>query len=166
MNSDIPTSIYDINVLDDQEQSFSLNHYKGKWLLIVNVASQCGFTSQYKGLQKLYEQFQPKNFEILGFPCNQFLKQEPDSNDKIQLFCQLNYGVTFKVFAKINVNGAKTHPLYQFLKCHCQGFLGTSFIKWNFTKFLVDTSGNVIKRFSPFTKPETIAKFIENNLKS
>ena len=127
----------------------------------VNTASKCGFTPQYAGLQTLYEQFKDRGFEILGFPCNQFGKQEPGTNDEIQNFCQVNYGVTFPMFDKIDVNGDDTHPLYEHLKKAAPGALGTTSIKWNFTKFLVDAEGNVVKRFAPNVEPVDIAPEIE-----
>jgi glutathione peroxidase len=153
-------NIYDINVENIKGQTLSMNHYKGKVLLIVNVASKCGFTSQYKELQALYEQYKTKDFMVLGFPCNQFKEQEPLSNKKIEEFCQLNFGVSFDMFAKIDVNAQNAHPLYKFLKNEKGGFLNDE-IKWNFTKFLVDKHGNVIKRYAPYTNPSKIAQDIE-----
>ncbi len=142
----------------------SLAQYQGKVVLVVNVASQCGFTPQYEGLQKLYEQFQQQGFVILGFPCNQFGAQEPGSDEQIQSFCQLNLGVKFPVFAKIDVNGPNASPVYSWLKKSAPGILGTEGIKWNFTKFLLDRNGAVIKRFAPNTKPEDIADAIREIL--
>ncbi|MFZ5617039.1 MAG: glutathione peroxidase [Pseudomonadota bacterium] len=138
-----------------------LSAYKGKTLLIVNVASKCGFTPQYEGLQKLYERYRDKGFEILGFPCNQFGAQEPGDEKEIQSFCSLNYGVTFPMFAKVDVNGATAHPLYQFLKHEKKGALGSEAIKWNFTKFLVDGEGKVVARFGPQDTPELIGRKLE-----
>ncbi len=134
-----------------------LADYRGKVLLIVNVASKCGFTPQYKGLQALYQQFQQRGFEILAFPCDQFGHQEPGSDPEIATFCEDTYGVTFPLFAKIEVNGKNAHPLYVWLKEQKGGLLGNS-IKWNFTKFLVDRAGTVRARFPPITKPESIAR--------
>jgi len=154
-------SIYDFTVSTIMGLPKSLAEYKGKVLLIVNTASKCGFTTQYAGLQELYKTYHDKGFEILGFPCNQFKGQEPGSNEEIQNFCQVNYGVTFPMFDKIDVNGDDAHPLYEYLKKAAPGALGLTAIKWNFTKFLVDAHGNVIKRFAPDVKPEDIAPDIE-----
>ena len=144
----------------------SLADYAGKVLLIVNTASKCGFTPQYAGLQTLYEQYHDKGFEILGFPCNQFGKQEPGSNEEIQNFCQVNYGVTFPMFDKIDVNGKNAHPLYQHLKKTAPGALGLTVIKWNFTKFLVDAEGNALERFPSNIAPADIAPEIEELLRT
>jgi glutathione peroxidase len=138
-----------------------LGEYRGKTLLIVNTASQCGFTPQYSGLEKLYGKFKPRGLEILGFPCNQFGKQEPGSPDEIAEFCSVNYGVTFPMFEKIDVNGKDTHPLYRYLKREARGVLGSEPIKWNFTKVLVNREGKVMKRYSSKTKPEQIEADIE-----
>jgi len=143
------------------DQSFSA--YKGKVLLIVNTASECGFTPQYKGLQELYAKYHHRGLEVLGFPCDQFGHQEPGSDAEIQSFCELNYGVTFPIFSKIEVNGSGTHPLYKFLKNEKGGLLGDA-IKWNFTKFLVDKQGTVVERFAPQTAPERISADIEREL--
>ncbi|MEF8732955.1 MAG: glutathione peroxidase [Candidatus Accumulibacter meliphilus] len=139
----------------------SLGDYAGKVLLIVNTASNCGFTPQYKGLEDLYMRYRQRDFEVLGFPCNQFGAQEPGEADEIAGFCQKNYGVTFPLFAKIDVNGAHAHPLYQYLKKASPGLLGSEGIKWNFTKFLVNRQGEVIERYASATAPESIAKDIE-----
>lgn len=156
--------IYEFVVKDAQGNEKKLSDYQGKVLLIVNTASKCGFTPQYGELQTLYTRYQEKGLEILGFPCDQFAHQEPGSDAEIQQFCQLNYGVTFPVFAKIDVNGKKAHPLFRYLrKEKAEGLLGDA-IKWNFTKFLVDRNGQVIARFSPNTKPEDIAPEIEKLL--
>jgi glutathione peroxidase len=136
-------NVYSFNVENSKGQTVSLADYKGKTLLIVNVASKCGFTKQYKPLEALYEKYANKDFVILGFPCNQFAGQEPGSNEEIQSFCQLNYGVTFPVFAKIKVNGEEAHPLYQYLKEQTGG----ARIKWNFNKFLIDKEGHIVKRY-------------------
>ena len=154
------TTIYDFTVEDGNGKSISLSDYKGKVLLIVNTASKCGFTPQYKGLQELYEQLRDKGLEILAFPCNQFANQESGSNEEIQQFCQLNFGVTFKVFAKIDVNGKNSHPLYKYLRSKTGTRLG-SMIKWNFTKFLIGRDGSIIKRFEPNITPEQLAPIVE-----
>jgi len=141
--------LYDINVKDNNLNNVEMSEYKGKILLIVNVASKCGFTPQYKDLESLYKKYKDQDLEVLGFPCNQFGAQEPGSNEEIQSFCNLNYNVTFKLFDKIDVNGPKTSPLFKHLKNQSPGILGTEGIKWNFTKFLVNKDGEVVKRFSP-----------------
>lgn len=152
--------IYTIDVETIDGNITNLSQYKGKTLLIVNVASKCGFTSQYDGLEKLYNKYNSRGLVVLGFPCNQFGGQEPGSEKEILEFCRLNYGVTFPMFAKIEVNGKNTHPLYEHLKKEQPGLLGSSGIKWNFTKFLVDPDGNVIKRFASSTTPDEIEKDI------
>jgi glutathione peroxidase len=157
-------AIYDIAVDDIHGSRKKLDQYQGKVLLIVNVASECGFTPQYKGLEALYERLHARGFEILGFPCNQFGAQEPGSEAQIAQFCELNYGVTFPLFAKIEVNGAAAAPLYQYLKKAKPGLLGSEVIKWNFTKFLVDREGNVVERYAPNAEPEAIAGDIEKLL--
>jgi glutathione peroxidase len=139
----------------------SLDRYRGKVLLIVNTASECGFTPQYAGLQQLYERFAARGFEVLGFPCNQFGKQEPGDAAQIGGFCEKNFGVTFPMFEKIDVKGPDAHPLYGYLTGERRGILGTKSIKWNFTKFLVDRNGNVVRRYAPKTKPEEIVGDIE-----
>ena len=143
------SELYDINVKDNNLNNVEMSEYKGKILLIVNVASKCGFTPQYKDLESLYKKYKDQDLEVLGFPCNQFGAQEPGSNEEIQAFCNLNYNVTFKLFDKIDVNGPKTSPLFKHLKNQSPGILGTEIIKWNFTKFLVNKDGEVVKRFSP-----------------
>jgi len=142
------SELYDINVKDNNLNNVEMSEYKGKILLIVNVASKCGFTPQYKDLESLYKKYKDQGLEVLGFPCNQFGAQEPGSNEEIQAFCNLNYNVTFKLFDKIDVNGPKTSPLFKHLKNQSPGILGTEIIKWNFTKFLVNKDGEVVKRFS------------------
>jgi glutathione peroxidase len=142
----------------------SLAEFKGKVLLIVNTASKCGFTPQYAGLEDLYRAHKQRGFEVLGFPCNQFGAQEPGSAQDIGSFCERNYGVSFPLFAKIDVNGEAAHPLYRFLKQSKHGLFGSQRIKWNFTKFLVDRTGRVVDRFGPFTKPEAIETRIEELL--
>lgn len=139
----------------------ALADYAGKVLLIVNTASQCGFTPQFAGLEALYTRYKDRGFEILGFPCNQFGAQEPGTADEIGSFCQKNYGVTFPMFAKVEVNGDDAHPLFQHLKKEARGLLGSEGIKWNFTKFLVDRDGSVVKRFAPAATPESLAAEIE-----
>ena len=138
-----------------------LADYAGKVLVIVNTASQCGFTPQYAGLEALYQRYKEHGLVVLGFPCNQFGAQEPGSADEIASFCQKNYGVSFPMFAKIDVNGDNAHPLYQHLKKSARGVLGSEGIKWNFTKFLIDRDGEVIERYAPATSPEAISKDIE-----
>jgi glutathione peroxidase len=141
-----------------------LEQYRGKVLLIVNTASHCGFTPQYKGLEALYRQFKDQGVEVLGFPCNQFGKQEPGSADEIGAFCEKNYGVSFPLFAKIDVNGDNAHPLFKHLKNQAPGVLGTQAIKWNFTKFLVKKDGTVYKRYAPQTTPRELTNDIEKLL--
>lgn len=153
-------SIYDFSVKDIEGKDVSLSKYKDKVLLIVNVASKCGFTSQYEGLEELYQKHKDKEFMILGFPSNQFGGQEPGTNKEIAEFCRLTYGVDFDMFAKIDVNGENEDPLYSYLKKEASGILGTEAIKWNFTKFLVDKNGKVIDRFGSSTKPKDIEKDI------
>lgn len=157
--------IYDFKVKTIQGEETTLAEYKGKVLLIVNVASKCGYTSQYDGLETLYTQYKNKGLVVLGFPCNQFGSQEPGSETEIQNFCRVNFGVTFPMFSKINVNGEETHPLYRYLKSEQTGILGTEAIKWNFTKFLVDREGNVVERFGSSTKPSELKDKIERLLK-
>ena len=156
-------SIYDIKVKDANGNDISLSEYKGKVLLIVNTATGCGFTPQYDGLQDLYEKYQEKGFEILDFPCNQFGSQAPGTQEEIASFCSSRFGITFRQFAKTDVNGKNQSPLYKFLKEQKGGILGDN-IKWNFTKFLVDRDGNVIERFAPTVTPEKIDKYVEEVL--
>jgi len=176
-------SIYEFTVFNTKNEPVSLNQYRGKVLLIVNTATGCGFTPQYKGLETLFQTYKEKGFEILDFPCNQFLNQAPGTNEEIVEFCQLNYGVSFQTFGKLNVNGKNADPLYKYLKQSVpseqltksakvfhkkllsknQTIAGTA-IKWNFTKFLVDREGNVVARFHPTVKPEDLAKDIEKLL--
>lgn len=159
-------NFYHFKVRTAKDEEVSLEQYKGKVVLIVNVASQCGFTGQYEGLQELYEKYHDKGLEILAFPCNQFGHQEPGSNEEIQNFCTSRFQVTFPVFAKVDVNGKNTSPLYDFLKRAARGFLGTKVIKWNFTKFLVSREGKVLRRFAPQTKPDAMIFEIELALKA
>jgi glutathione peroxidase len=157
-------NLYKFSAENYKNESVSLAEYEGKVLLIVNSASACGFTPQYEGLQNLYEQYREDNFEVLAFPCNQFGKQEKGTNDEIKAFCDLTFKISFPLFSKIDVNGENTHPLYNFLKTQAPGILGTKNIKWNFTKFLVNREGEVVKRFAPTTKPAAIAAEIKNLL--
>ena len=150
------TTVYDFTAktIDGAEQS--LEGYRGKALLVVNVASKCGFTPQYTGLEALHRKFSERGFAVLGFPCDQFGHQEPGNEAEIKNFCSLNYDVTFPLFAKIDVNGDNAHPLYQWLKSQKPGVLGTEAIKWNFTKFLIDGNGAVVRRYGSADKPESI----------
>ena len=157
-------SIYDFSVDDINGKKVALDKYKDKVMLIVNTASKCGFTPQYKGLEELYEKFHGKGLEVLGFPCNQFGSQEPGTEAEIAQFCELNYGVTFPMFAKVDVNGSSAAPLYKYLKAEKPGLLGSEAIKWNFTKFLVDRKGNVLARYAPNDTPESMAGDIEKVL--
>jgi glutathione peroxidase len=150
------TAIFDYSAKTLDGQDVPLAEYRGQVLLIVNTASKCGFTPQYAALETLYEKLHPKGLTILGFPCNQFGQQEPGSESEIGAFCTKNYGVSFPMFAKIDVNGEAAHPLWRFLKAAKRGILGTPAIKWNFTKFLVDRQGDVVARYAPLTKPETL----------
>jgi glutathione peroxidase len=157
-------SVHDFSAttIDGTEQS--LDAYAGKVLLIVNTASECGFTPQYADLEQLHQQFKDRGFEVLGFPCNQFGGQEPGTEDQIKQFCEVRFGVTFPLFAKVDVNGSETHPLFRHLKASARGLLGSRDIKWNFTKFLVDARGQVVERYAPSTSPRSIAKDIERLL--
>lgn len=154
-------SVYQYEAITINGKCQALEEYKGKVLLIVNTASKCGFTPQFEELQRLYEKYHEKGFDVLGFPCNQFNNQDPGSEKEIQEFCSLNFGVTFPMFKKIDVNGKDTHPLFQYLKHETPGFLGTKAIKWNFTKFLVNREGQVVSRHSPTVKPLTLIEEIE-----
>lgn len=155
------SDIYKFDCKNAQGEVVSLENYKNKILLIVNTASKCGFTPQYEGLNDLHLKFKDKDFSVLGFPCNQFGKQEPGTNEEIQEFCSVNFQIEFPVFAKIDVNGPTADPLYKYLCETKPGLLGSKNIKWNFTKFLVDQKGNVVSRFAPNTKPEDIEKEIK-----
>jgi len=154
-------SIYDIEVKDIRSNDVKIADYKGKVMLIVNTASECGFTYQYQGLEKLYNEFKDRGVVVMGFPCNQFKGQEPGDEAQISEFCELNFGVTFPLFAKVDVNGDNAAPLYNYLKEAKPGLLGSKRIKWNFTKFLVDQDGNVVGRYAPTTKPKEIWSDIE-----
>jgi len=158
--------IYEFQVQDGNGAEVPLSRFQGKVLLIVNTASQCGFTPQYEGLEKLYQEFRDQGLEILAFPCNQFGNQEPGSHEEILNFCRLQYSVTFPVFQKLEVNGSNAHPLFTYLKKEAPGILGSQDIKWNFTKFLIDPKGNVVKRYAPITTPKEIREDIQNLLKS
>lgn len=153
-------NIYDIEVKKTNGESYTLDAYRGKVMLIVNTASQCGFTPQFEALQHLYETYEAQGFVVLGFPCNQFGKQEPGSGEEAAQNCKINYGVSFPMHEKINVNGKEKHPLYAYLTAEQNGFL-TNSIKWNFTKFLVDRDGRVVKRFSPQKQPDQLKTDIE-----
>ncbi|MDO9628937.1 MAG: glutathione peroxidase [Acholeplasmataceae bacterium] len=171
-------NVYQFSVQGTDEKEVSLKDYKGKLLLIVNTATKCGLTPQYEGLEKLYESYKDKGLEILDFPCNQFMKQAPGTNEELASFCQLKFGTQFKTFAKLNVNGKYAHPLYKYLRdvkstdftedgkksLLSKAKLSSSTIKWNFTKFLVDREGNVIYRFGPSFLPENIEKYIQGAL--
>lgn len=158
------SSIYSFTATLNNGKTKSFADYKGKVLLIVNTASQCGFTPQYKGLQEIYSKYHAPGLEVLGFPCNQFGHQEPGSDADIKSFCDLNYGVEFPIFSKIDVNGDAAHPLYKFLKERKSGLLGGT-IRWNFTKFLIDRQGNVVDRYAPFTPPANLERDLEKLLK-
>ena len=151
------SSLYDFQAQTINGQTVNLSDYKGQVLLIVNTASACGFTPQFAGLEELHQQLGAKGLTVLGFPCNQFGHQDPGSNEDIGAFCQMNYGVSFPMMAKIDVNGPQAHPLFQWLKAQAPGILGSEGIKWNFTKFLINRQGEVVKRYAPLDKPASIA---------
>lgn len=155
------TSVYDFEAQQIGGKTVALKKFKGKPMLIVNTASACGFTPQFAGLEELHEQYGKQGLVVLGFPCNQFGAQDPGSNDEIASFCQVNYGVTFPMMAKVDVNGPAAHPLYQWLTSEAPGLLGSTNIKWNFTKFLVGKDGRVLKRYAPQDPPASLAKDIE-----
>lgn len=159
-------TFFDFVVQDAKGQDISLDQYLGKTILVVNVASQCGFTPQYEGLEDLYKMYGKDDFIVLGFPCNQFGMQEKGTNDEIQQFCKMNYGVSFPVFAKIDVNGSNAAPVYKFLKQNAPGVLGSKLIKWNFTKFLISKDGQVMKRYPPTVQPKQIEGDIRAALNS
>jgi glutathione peroxidase len=154
------TTIADFTVTTNRGQELALKDKLGTVLLVVNTASKCGFTPQYDGLEKLYQQFADKGFEVLGFPCNQFGAQEPGNADEIAEFCKVNFGVTFPLMAKVDVNGDAASPLFDWMKKEAKGLMGSTSIKWNFTKFLIDRDGNVVKRYGPQDTPASIAKDI------
>lgn len=155
------TTIADFIVTTNRGEALDLSDKRGNVLLVVNTASKCGFTPQYDGLEKLYQTYKDRGFEVLGFPCNQFGGQEPGDADEIAQFCKVNFGVTFPLMAKVDVNGANASPLYDWLKSSARGLMGSTSIKWNFTKFLIDRTGNVVKRYGSTDAPERIAKDIE-----
>jgi glutathione peroxidase len=155
------TTVFDFTAQDIAGKDIDLSAYRGKVLLIVNTASKCGFTPQYKGLQALFEKYRERGLEVLGFPCNQFGHQEPGDEAAISEFCELNFGVDFPLFGKIDVNGDNAHPLDRHLKEEAPGLLGSKAVKWNFTKFLVNRDGKVVKRYAPTDKPESLAKDVE-----
>ncbi|MCH1928824.1 glutathione peroxidase [Shewanella sp. A25] len=159
------STIFEHTATDIQGTPTPLSTFEGKVMLVVNTASACGFTPQYKGLEELYQQYKDQGFVVLGFPCNQFGAQEKADEQGIQSFCELNFGISFPMFAKIEVNGENAHPVYQFMKKAAPGVLGTQGIKWNFTKFLINRQGEVVERFAPTTKPEAISAKIAELLK-
>jgi len=152
-------NFYQFSAKSLQGKEINMDTFKGKTVLVVNTASKCGLTPQFEGLEKLYQKYKDKNLVILGFPCNQFANQEPGDEKSISEGCVLNYGVTFQMFSKVDVNGENAHPIYKYLKKELGGTLGSK-IKWNFTKFLIDANGNPVKRFSPTTKPEKMEKYL------
>lgn len=160
----MPHSIYQYSVKNNTDKVVELANYKNKVLLVVNTASACGFTPQYKGLQKLHDEYQTQGLEILAFPCNQFKQQEKGSDSEIQNFCDLQFNIKFQLFSKIDVNGDNEIPLYTYLKQQAPGILGSKAIKWNFTKFLVSREGVVLKRYAPSTKPQSITEDIKREL--
>ncbi len=155
------STVYDFHATSITGQEVQLSDYKGQVMLIVNTASACGFTPQFAGLEELHQQYGAKGLAVMGFPCNQFGSQDPGSNEEIGAFCQANYGVSFPMMAKVDVNGAQAHALFQWLKAEAPGLLGSEGIKWNFTKFLINRQGQVIKRYAPLDKPASIAADIE-----
>lgn len=160
------TTLYDFEAETMAGKTKNLKDYEGKVVLIVNTASKCGFTPQFEGLESLYAEYKEQGLEILGFPCNQFGHQDPGSNNEIEEFCQLNYGVSFPMHAKVDVNGSDTHPVFEYLKDEAPGLLGSKKIKWNFTKFLINKEGKVIERFAPSTKPRHLTRSINKALES
>lgn len=154
---------YEFSALSLSGQKIEMKDFEGKTILIVNTASECGFTPQFEGLENLYQKYKDKDFVILGFPCNQFGNQEPGDEQSIKEGCMINYGVSFPMFSKIDVNGENAHPIYKYLKEELGG-IGSNKIKWNFTKFLIDSKGNPIKRFAPTTKPEKIEEYISKKI--
>jgi glutathione peroxidase len=160
------TTVYDFSAKTIDGKARKLADYKGKVLLVVNTASQCGFTPQYKGLEALYKKYKDKGFAVLGFPSNQFGQQEPGPDDEIAEFCEMNFGVTFPMFSKVDVNGDAAHPLFKYLTSTKKGLLGSEAIKWNFTKFLIDKEGNVVERYAPTTKPEDLEEDVQAALRA
>lgn len=161
-----PNNFYDFTVKNSQNQDESLSKYKGQVTLVVNVASKCGFTPQYKGLEELYREYKAQGLNIIGFPCNQFGAQEPGTNEEIQQFCSLNYDVSFPIMAKVDVNGDNAAPIYKWMKSSAPGLLGIEAIKWNFTKFLIGKDGQVLERYAPQTEPKAISADIQKAIKS
>jgi glutathione peroxidase len=159
-------SLYEFEANSLDGKPFDFNKFKGKVVLVVNTASKCGLTPQYEGLEQLFKTYGPQGLEVVGFPCNQFAGQEPGDADAIGEFCQKNYGVSFRMMEKIDVNGADTHPLYRWLKSEAPGLLGSEAIKWNFAKFLLGRDGKVIERYAPTTEPKSLIKDIESALKA
>jgi glutathione peroxidase len=159
-------SVYDFTVRDIKGNEKKMADYQGQVLLVVNTASKCGFTPQFEGLQSLHKELGERGLEVLGFPCNQFMNQDPADDDAISQFCSLNYGVDFPMFSKVDVNGENAHPLFKFLKAEAKGLLGSEKVKWNFTKFLIGRDGTVVRRYPPTTKPEDIKADIEKLLSS
>jgi glutathione peroxidase len=157
------SEFYQLSANNPQGQAIPMSSFEGKVILVVNTATKCGFTPQFEGLEQLYQQHREEGLVILGFPCNQFGGQEPETNENMQQYCKLNFGVSFPLFEKIEVNGSNTHPIFKMLKRRLRGFFGSR-IKWNFTKFLVDASGRPVRRFSPVTKPAAIEPFIRKLL--
>lgn len=157
-----PLSIYDFSFRNITGRTISMDYFRDYVILIVNTASKCGFTPQFNGLEALFLKYKARKFTIIGFPCNQFQNQDPGSNDEIKSFCEVNYGITFPLSEKIEVNGPNAHPLFVFLKKKSRGIFGTEKIKWNFTKFLIGRDGNILKRFAPHTPPSRISSYIEN----
>ncbi|HOJ66147.1 MAG: glutathione peroxidase [Paludibacteraceae bacterium] len=157
-------NFYDFEAKKINGENISMQQFKGKTVLVVNTASKCGLTPQFEGLEKMYEKYKDKGLVILGFPCNQFAHQDPGSSSEISEFCVVNYGVTFPMFEKVDVNGKNAHPIFKYLKSQLKGGLFGSKIKWNFTKFVIDKNGNPVKRFAPTVTPEKIEKYIEKIL--
>jgi glutathione peroxidase len=157
-------SIYEIDVETSKGEVRHMSEYRGKVILVVNTATKCGFAPQFKGLQTLHEQYEKMGLRVLGFPCNQFANQEPLEGEEIARQCENNHGITFPLYAKIDVRGKNTHPLFRYLTSKARGFLGTKAIKWNFTKFLIDRDGHVVKRFAPYVRPDQIEDYIKNLL--
>ncbi|MEH6938576.1 glutathione peroxidase [Bacillus sp. JJ664] len=159
-------SIYDFQVKDSKGQLIPLSNYKDQVVIVVNTASKCGYTPQYKDLQALYEEYKNEGLVVIGFPCNQFMNQEPGSNEEIQSFCELNYGVTFPIFGKVDVNGENADPLFKYLSKNAPGIMGLKSIKWNFTKFIIDKNGEVVERVAPQTNPQDMKVTVEKLLKA
>ena len=164
INNHSEQSFYEFSAKDQAGNEIAMNQYQGKVVLVVNTASACGLTPQYEGLQKLYSEYKDQGLEILAFPCNQFKQQEKGSDEEIKTFCDLNFNISFKLFSKIEVNGENAHPVYKYLKKAAPGIMGSEGIKWNFTKFLINQNGEVVKRFAPITKPDVIVTDIQKLL--